>query len=174
MEIGERIRHFRKDTQGMTQEEFARKINVSRANIASIEKGRISVTDRVISDICNSFSVSEEWLRTGSGEMLQETEETLFSSFAAHYDLSANEQALARYLLDLSSEERQAVLKHILAMADAIRGSQQAAPPARPSEPDPGKVDPIEQELSDYRKELEAEKKGIRSPASGTGNEKRA
>ena len=174
MEIGERIRHFRKDTQGMTQEEFARKINVSRANIASIEKGRISVTDRVISDICNSFSVSEEWLRTGSGEMLQETEETLFSSFAAHYDLSANEQALARYLLDLSSEERQAVLKHILAMADAIRGIQQAAPPTRPSELDPGKVDPIEQELSDYRKELEAEKKGATSSVSAGGKEKGA
>ena len=174
MTIGERIRYFRKDVQGMTQDEFAKKINVSRSNLGNIEIGRISVTDRVVSDICNSFSVSEEWLRTGSGEMLQETEETLFSSFAAHYDLSANEQALARYLLDLSSDERQAVLKHILAMADAIRGSQQAAPPVRPSEPDPGKVDPIEQELSDYRKELEAEKKGIRSPASDAGNEKRA
>lgn len=174
MTIGERIRYFRKDVQGMTQDEFAKKINVSRSNLGNIEIGRISVTDRVVSDICNSFSVSEEWLRTGSGEMLQETEETLFSSFAAHYDLSANEQALARYLLDLSSEERQAVLKHILAIADAIRGSQQAAPPARPSEPDPGKVDPIEQELSDYRKELEAEKKGAISSASAGGKEKGA
>ena len=166
MEIGERIRHFRKDIQGMTQEEFASKINVSRANIASIEKGRISVTDRVISDICNSFSVSEEWLRTGTGEILQETEETLFSSFASHYDLSANEQALAHYLLGLSSAERQSVLKHILGMADAIRGNQ--APPVEAA-------DPIEQELADYRQELEAEKKAAEvSHDTGAKEGKRA
>lgn len=175
MTIGERIRYFRKDVQSMTQEEFAKKIKISRSNMANIEKGNVGATDRVVSDICNSFSVSEEWLRTDAGEMLQETKETLFSSFAAHYDLSANEQALARYLLDLSSGERQAVLKHILSMADAIRGSQQqVVPPVHPSERDSGKVDPIEQEVADYRKELKAEKKGIRSPASDAGNEKRA
>ena len=52
----------------MTQEEFSSNINISRANLGSIEVGRIRITDRVISDICIKYNVSEEWLRTGEGE----------------------------------------------------------------------------------------------------------
>jgi len=121
MTIGERIRYFRKDVQKMTQGDFAKKINISQSNIANVEKGRISVTDRVLSDICNTFSLSEEWLRTGEGSMYQETDTTLFAAFAKRYALTEEEQAVARYLLALSSEERQAVLHHVLALSDTVR-----------------------------------------------------
>ena len=69
MDIYERIRIIRKDYLNLTQEEFANKIKVSRSNLASIEVGRINVTDRVIQDICLQFDVCENWLRTGKGEM---------------------------------------------------------------------------------------------------------
>lgn len=72
MEIFERIKYLRKDCLHKTQEEFASAIKVSRSNLASIEIGRISVTDRVISDVCREFNVNEEWLRTGEGEMFIE------------------------------------------------------------------------------------------------------
>lgn len=54
---------------GLTQAEFADKINISRNYIALIETGRREPSDRTIYDICRVFRVSEEWLRTGSGEM---------------------------------------------------------------------------------------------------------
>ena len=68
METFERIRLLRKKYLNMTQEEFSSNINISRANLGSIEVGRIRITDRVISDICIKYNVSEEWLRTGEGE----------------------------------------------------------------------------------------------------------
>ena len=37
--------------------------------MGNIEIGRIAMTDRVIGDICRAFNVSEDWLRTGEGEM---------------------------------------------------------------------------------------------------------
>ena len=163
MEIGERIRHFRKDVQNMTQEEFSNKINVTRSNIASIEKGRISATDRVISDICTAFSVSERWLRTGEGEMVVETEETLFSSFSRRYDLTEEEQAVARYCLSLSPEQRHDLLQHVLNVADAIK----AARPAPEENPDQ-----VETEVEAYRQELKAQEKGL--SVSATTKEKRA
>lgn len=124
MTIGERIRYFRKDVKKLTQEEFSKRINVGRANVASIEKNRVAVTDRVVCDICNAFSLSENWLRTGQGEMYAETETTLFSAFAKQYDLSKAEQKAARYLLQLSSAERQQILKCVSGLATAIASAE--------------------------------------------------
>ena len=68
----ERLKMLRK-TIGMTQQEFADKIGISRGNIAAYEVGKNSLSDAAISLICKtSFSngtVSENWLRTGEGEM---------------------------------------------------------------------------------------------------------
>lgn len=120
MTSGERIRYFRKEISHMTQVEFAEKLNISRANVANIEKGRISLTERMLSAICNAFSLSEEWILTGKGEMHQETETTLFNAFAKQYNLTPAEQRVARYLLQLTSEDRQQLIKHIIGLAKAV------------------------------------------------------
>ena len=41
MDIGERIQYFRKEISKMTQAEFSKKINMSRSNLANIEKGAV-------------------------------------------------------------------------------------------------------------------------------------
>lgn len=160
MEIWERIRYFRKDVLNMTQADFANKVKISRSNLGNVETGRISVTDRLLIDICNAFSLSENWLRTGQGEMYEETETTLFAAFAKQYDLSEAEQKAARYLLQLSSQERQQILHHVVGLAEAITSNDQ------PSS--------IDSELEAYRQELEAAAKGGTSSASDTTSAKRA
>ena len=69
MEIYQRIRELRKNIIKTTQEEFADSIKLSRSNLGNIETNKVSVTDRVISDICDKYNVSETWLRTGEGEV---------------------------------------------------------------------------------------------------------
>lgn len=164
MTVGERIRHFRKQVLKMTQEDFASKINVSRSNLGNIEISRISATDRVISDICNSFSVSEEWLRTGEGEMQRETESTLFSAFARQYDLSEKERQAARYLLSLSSEDRQQILRVVEGLAQAMQD-------------DDAKKAEVEKRDQAHRMldvELDAEQKGQSASDSGSSAAKMA
>lgn len=54
--------------EGLTQEQFAGRIGLSRNFVAKIEIGNRVPSDRTIADICREFGVSETWLRTGVGE----------------------------------------------------------------------------------------------------------
>lgn len=78
----ERIKNVRK-TLGLTQEEFAAKIKVSRPNIGNIETGKIGITERIISDICETFKVNRTWLETGEGEQFvpEQTEDKIIEAF---------------------------------------------------------------------------------------------
>lgn len=164
MTTGERIRHFRKQILKMTQEDFASKINISRSNLGNIEVGTIGLTDRVATDICNAFSVSEVWLRSGEGEIYRESESTLFSAFVRQYDLSEKEQQAARYLLSLSSEDRQQILRVVEGLARAMQD-------------DDAKKAEVEKRDQAHRMldvELDAEQKGQSAFGSGSSAAKMA
>lgn len=60
----ERIAELRKSLN-LTQDEFAKKLGLSRNYIWMIEKGERIPPDRTISDICRIFSINEDWLRYG-------------------------------------------------------------------------------------------------------------
>ena len=68
--LNERIKQIRIGS-GLTQIQFANRINLSRNYIALIESGDRAPSDRTISDICREFGVNEVWLRTGEGEPFQ-------------------------------------------------------------------------------------------------------
>ena len=69
--MNERIKKLRK-ALGLTQQEFAHRLNIGRGTLANYEVGRNEPIDAVISLICREFNVSETWLRTGEGEMFVE------------------------------------------------------------------------------------------------------
>ena len=71
-----RIKEIRKK-DGSSQEKFGKVIGVSRDTIANIEAGRIEIKDIFITSICREFSINEEWLRTGKGEMYKPIEDKL-------------------------------------------------------------------------------------------------
>lgn len=75
MTINERIKFLRKNQLHLIQEEFVKGLNISRSNLGAIEVGRIAVTERVISDICNKYDVNETWLKTGDGEIFEQLTE---------------------------------------------------------------------------------------------------
>lgn len=66
--MNERIKELRNHL-GLTQIQFAEKLNLSQNFIAQIESGKRNMSDRTIIDICDKLNVDEEWLRTGSGDM---------------------------------------------------------------------------------------------------------
>ena len=69
MTTNERVRYLRKEVLKLTQQDFSKALNISRSNMGNIETGQISLTERIILDICEKFNVNETWLRTGEGEM---------------------------------------------------------------------------------------------------------
>lgn len=71
MQPFERIKCLRKEKLNKTQEEFSKEIGISRGNLASIEIGRVNLTDRNINIICDKFGVNEAWLRDGIGPVFR-------------------------------------------------------------------------------------------------------
>ena len=53
----------------MKKVEFAHKIKVDQAYVTQLTTGKRNPSDRLIDAICREFNVSEDWLRTGNGEM---------------------------------------------------------------------------------------------------------
>ena len=71
MLIGQRVKQLRKHLE-MSQTECGSNINLKQAAVGMIENSRRQPTDRVIADICRVYGVSENWLRTGEGSMIEE------------------------------------------------------------------------------------------------------
>lgn len=119
-----RTKYLRKELLNMTQEDFGNKINLSKGNISNIEIGRVAMTERVIGNICDEFSVDEDWLVNGTGKPFKEVlPEDEFShaaaSIAGENDIFAMEALKEYYRLDPIGKK---VLKDfILSLADKIR-----------------------------------------------------
>lgn len=58
-------------TLGLTQAKFGERLNLKNNTITNYEKAIRSIPDRVVSDICREFNVSEDWLRNGNGPMFR-------------------------------------------------------------------------------------------------------
>lgn len=69
--MNQRFKELRKAI-GLTQEEFAERINLSRSYINLIEMGKKIPAERTIKDICRTFKVNYTWLVHGSGEMFED------------------------------------------------------------------------------------------------------
>ena len=74
MTENERIKEVRK-TVGLTQDKFGERLGVKRSAISQVESGSNSVSDQLRLAVCREFRVSEDWLRTGEGDMFVEPAE---------------------------------------------------------------------------------------------------
>lgn len=68
MTSNERVKEIRKHN-GLTMEEFGRRLGVTRTAISNIESSNRSLTEQMSKAICREFRVNEEWLRDGTGDM---------------------------------------------------------------------------------------------------------
>lgn len=74
-----RLKRLRK-LLDLTQQEFADKLAVKRNTVGQWEIGRNPLTNSSILSICREFNVNEAWLRTGEGEIFNETSSEQFQS----------------------------------------------------------------------------------------------
>lgn len=68
--MNERIKKLRQEL-GLSQDEFGRRLGVTRGAVTNIELNKVEPKPLFVELICREFNVSEEWLRTGEGEMFQ-------------------------------------------------------------------------------------------------------
>jgi transcriptional regulator with XRE-family HTH domain len=90
--INKRVRQVRLALE-LSQREFCRLLSLSAGYIAGIESGVRAVNGRLVKLIVSEFEVSEEWLKTGQGEMFASPQVdeksaklvSLFNDFPPHY-----------------------------------------------------------------------------------------
>ena len=98
-----RIKQIRKEA-GLTQVEFGEKLGVKGNTVTGYETGLRNPTDAVILSICREFSVNEDWLRTGNGEMFAPSKkDDLISSMLGDV-IKADESDFKRRLISALSK----------------------------------------------------------------------
>lgn len=116
-----RIKKIRNDAS-LSQSDFAESIGLSRMMIAHVEAGRVAFSDRSIRDICKTYNVNEEWLRTGEGEpyipMTRNQEIAAFMNGIMEEDNSSFKKNFISSLSKLSEEDWKLVQRFISSLAD--------------------------------------------------------
>ena len=112
--MNERIKQLRKYL-GLNQTDFGSRIGIKQTSIANYESGTRVPLDTVVASICREFGVSEQRLRTGTGEMFPpRTRAQEIADFAA--DLLSDEPESTRsvvisYLMRWDADDWAAVTK---------------------------------------------------------------
>ena len=138
--INGRIKCVRKD-QSLNQQEFGDKIGLKQGAISKMEQDGNAVIDQNIRLICDTFNVSEKWLRTGEGEMYEETNDVLLKQLATQYKLEGEKLELIRNFLMLDDEQQEAIVRAACVIAEANKKAMEtaaakaAAAPAPVNEP---------------------------------------
>lgn len=111
----------------LTLEGFGDRIGVTRAAVSKWENGDRGIADSMVVSICREFGVNERWLRTGEGEMFEQTRETVLDRLAAEYSLDKEQVSVIENFLDLSPQERTLFLTQMR----KVFGGPAAQPPRR-------------------------------------------
>ena len=110
-----------------TQKEFGVELGVSRDVIANLEAGRVIPKDAFIKLVCTTYCVNEEWLRTGSGSMLDDSKPSILDRLAAEKNLTPREQAVVSAFLDLSPQDRAAIMRYLDSVIDHLAADSAVA-----------------------------------------------
>lgn len=158
MSIGKRIKELRKDILKLNQTDFGAPLGLTYSAIGGYEKEIRNVSDQSILAICREYGVSEQWLRTGEGDIFSSNQvpSTIVSNLAQEYDLDLMDQNLIAEYLKLDKQSREVLKGYIRRVF--LASDEEAA---------------IREEVASYEAELRAEK-GEKSSASGTTNAKEA
>lgn len=154
-EINDRIKQVRK-SKGLTMEQFGSRIGLGKSAVNKIEKGINGTTDQTVQSICREFGVSEVWLRTGDGPMLDDTSGSILDRLVAEYHLNDRKRAILTAFLKLSPADQDAILRYVDGVAAELSAQQ----------PDPLDIDA---EVEAYRQELLAQKKAEAAASASAG-----
>lgn len=109
--LNDRIRLARKHLS-LSQKDFADQLGLSQRSISWSEQSGNNVPDSTIKSICMAFSISEEWLRDGTGPMQSKSNSFDLTQYVLDRDGDPLELEIIKAYLTLPKDIRQAVLDH--------------------------------------------------------------
>ena len=124
--MNERIKKLRKKL-GLNQTEFGKRIGLTQTAISYLEKNEDGCPEQNIKMICHEFGVSEQWLRTGEGEMFAPAAAPdLLETLAETYHLDYLSKELLRTYLQLDEQGRAAASRFIMQLTANVQNAEDA------------------------------------------------
>lgn len=159
MTKNERVKYLRKDVLNLTLEKFGEPLDMKKNSLSAIENGR-PLTEKAARAICRHYNVNPEWLLEGTGEIFLPIDRTeKIKAWAEHALQDAPDSFKYKFvamLTELPDEWWEVLEKKALELF---------------REEDPDGARAIEDEVEEYRRQLELEKSreesSSRSLASG-------
>lgn len=106
--MNDRLRLLREET-GLSRAAFGQKLGVSGDVINNLERGRVEIKDHIIKLVCSEFSINEDWLRNGTGEMKMKTPSGIMEDLKKEFNLDDFAYSFVYEYLKLGEGKRNAV-----------------------------------------------------------------
>jgi Predicted transcriptional regulator len=106
--LNERLR-FLREKIGISRAAFGQKIGVSGDVINNLERGRVEIKEPILKLICFEFSVNENWIRNGTGDVFIKTPSSTIEKLRNEFHLDDFTCSFVYEYLKLDVEKRNAV-----------------------------------------------------------------
>lgn len=121
----ERIFKVRKH-YNLSMQAFGDRLGVSKEAIRLLEKGATSPSERTIRDICKTYHVNENWLRTGEGgddPVMDEPSRAALDQVADQYNLGELERLILETFITMPESDRRAFADIVHRAAERINSA---------------------------------------------------
>ena len=133
---------------GLNQKDFGAKIGLGQAGLSRLEQDGVVVIDQNIRLICDTFNISENWLRNGEGpKEAANIKKDLLDEVRDTYKLNSTEEQIMRIYLQLDEHSRDIISGYVKKLATAITNAQEISNKKTPAE--------LDAETAAFRQELE-------------------
>lgn len=134
----------------MKQGELAKIIGIRQSSLSDIENKRVKVSDRVIKDLVMGLNVNEDFIRFGKGDPFSKTPSSTMQQLKQEFRLNDFDYNLVYEYLKLDEEKRASVRDFFYNVIVSERNISE----------EQSNRQKINEEVEDYRRELELEAKG--------------
>ena len=156
-----RIYAIRKD-QNLNQEEFGKRIGVSRSAVCNYENGTRPVGEQIILAVCREFGVNETWMRYGAGEPYKHPKDGVIDRLIDEYHCTKFEGDFLKTYFQMDIDERREFVKCIyrliVPLVKNMEGKNPYANYFDVTNADEEKMDEINREVAQFRKQLVQER----------------
>lgn len=108
----QRIKEAR-EKLGLSQKEFAERIDMKRNSIAQIETGIRNPSVRTLKAIGKEFGINYSWLKDGIGEMESDFKDSILDDLVKEYDLDETDRLILENYMKLDKTARKALSDYL-------------------------------------------------------------